>query len=175
MSAASSSRILTVGHSVHELERFVDLLAQAGVRHVVDVRTRPYSGMAPQFNREALARTLAQHRIGYEHQVALGGRPADDDAYRADGRPIFARMAGAADLERALDALVGRATHEQVAIMCSEEDPAICHRHRLLGVLLAERGAAVEHLRADGTVEGAGQVDGRVAPVLRSQWQDSLF
>jgi uncharacterized protein (DUF488 family) len=38
-------------------------------------------------------------------------------------------------------------------MMCSEEDPRRCHRHRLIEPSLRERGAAVRHIRGDGTLE----------------------
>jgi hypothetical protein len=41
----------------------------------------------------------------------------------------------------------------RVALLCSEEDPAHCHRHLLLGRVLVARGVEVRHIRADGTVQ----------------------
>ena len=46
--------ILTVGHSNHPIEDFLDLLAAHHVEQLADVRTIPKSRHNPQFNREAL-------------------------------------------------------------------------------------------------------------------------
>ena len=38
----------------------------------------------------------------------------------------------------------------RVALMCSEEDPAKCHRHHLIGRYLVDQGVNVIHIRGDG-------------------------
>src|SRR5690606_30165543 len=63
----------TIGHSTRTLLEFVDLLREVHVRLVVDVRTVPRSRTNPQFNLDALPRSLAEYQIGYEHIGALGG------------------------------------------------------------------------------------------------------
>ena len=39
--------------------------------------------------------------------------------------------------------------------MCAEKEPLDCHRTVLVSRRLAERGAPIEHLLADGTVTAA--------------------
>jgi uncharacterized protein (DUF488 family) len=63
----------TIGHSTRTIPEFVDLLREANVRLVVDVRTVPRSRTNPQFNRDALPDNLAGYQIGYEHIAELGG------------------------------------------------------------------------------------------------------
>jgi hypothetical protein len=46
----------------------------------------------------------------------------------------------------------------RVALLCSEEDPAVCHRAILVGRVLRERGARVEHIRGDGRVQPNDEV-----------------
>jgi uncharacterized protein (DUF488 family) len=41
----------------------------------------------------------------------------------------------------------------RVAMLCSEEDPAVCHRALLVGRVLRERGAEVAHIRGDGRIQ----------------------
>ena len=66
--------IRTIGHSNHPIERFVDLLKNAGVKLLVDVRSMPYSRRFPQFSRERLQKSLATTGIDYVWQgEALGG------------------------------------------------------------------------------------------------------
>jgi uncharacterized protein (DUF488 family) len=63
----------TIGHSTRSIDEFVDLLSNAEVRLVVDVRTIPRSRTNPQYNSEALAEALSEYRIDYTHIAALGG------------------------------------------------------------------------------------------------------
>jgi hypothetical protein len=62
----------TIGHSIRTIPEFVDLLREANVGLVVDVRTVPRSRTNPQFNRDALPESLAGYQIGYEHIAELG-------------------------------------------------------------------------------------------------------
>ena len=63
----------TIGHSTRTIPEFVDLLREAKVGLVVDVRTVPRSRTNPQFNRDALPDSLAGYQIRYEHIAELGG------------------------------------------------------------------------------------------------------
>src|SRR5437762_7468079 len=68
------SRIWTIGHSTREIDSFVSLLKENGIKLLVDVRSWPGSKRYPQFNKEALAESLADAGIRYEHLPELGGR-----------------------------------------------------------------------------------------------------
>ena len=85
---ATQLEVLTIGHSNHTIERFMELLRQHHVTAVADVRSAPYSHMHVQFNRKALASALKQEGIAYSFLgKELGGRPADKTCYengRAD-------------------------------------------------------------------------------------------
>ena len=78
----------TIGHSTRSIDEFMDLLSNAEVQLVVDVRTIPRSRTNPQYNSEALAKALSKSGIDYEHIAALGGLrgrkrdvPADVNAF----------------------------------------------------------------------------------------------
>ncbi len=74
--------IFTIGHSNHAPERFLGLLAGAGVEMVADVRSTPASRRLPQFNRHTLETSL--HAAGLSYLWLgreLGGRPADPALY----------------------------------------------------------------------------------------------
>ena len=58
MPASDANPLFTVGHSNHECEKLLDLLAHHRISAVADVRSQPYSQYTPQFNREALERVL---------------------------------------------------------------------------------------------------------------------
>lgn len=58
--------LFTVGHGTRSLEELLAILRSAGVERLVDVRTAPGSRRHPQFNREALARSLEEAGIVYD-------------------------------------------------------------------------------------------------------------
>src|SRR5499433_3675971 len=66
-------RFFTIGHSTRPVREFVELLEEAQIGCVVDVRSVPRSRTNPQYNCDVLPETLAQFAIGYEHVAALGG------------------------------------------------------------------------------------------------------
>jgi uncharacterized protein (DUF488 family) len=52
--------IYTIGHSTHELDRFLALLAQHEVETLVDIRSFPGSRKHPHFNQGNLAAALSK-------------------------------------------------------------------------------------------------------------------
>jgi uncharacterized protein (DUF488 family) len=113
-------------------------LEAAGVERVIDVRYRPQS-RRPGMSKTRLAERLADHRIAYEHRRELG-TPADlrwlyKNNRVAEGRAGFERHVEdhAAD---ALDALAAELPGApRTALLCLEEDPAVCHRSVLVEAL----------------------------------------
>ena len=142
--------IKTIGHSNHPIERFVELLKQGGVETVVDVRSTPYSRRFPHFSRETLAKTLAAAGIGYVHEgAALGGK--NGNSYEAAAAtPAF---------KDALGRLVARSDERALCLMCAEKEPLDCHRTVLVSRRLAERGAVVEHLLAEGSMRKHAEIE----------------
>ena len=55
--------IFSIGHSTHAYGRFLELVRQAGVTAIADVRSAPFSRRAPQFNQDALRQAL-QSAVG---------------------------------------------------------------------------------------------------------------
>ena len=145
--------VLTVGHSNHPLETFLALLRQHGVTVVADVRSAPYSRFNPQFNRKALEDRL--ETIGIEYVFlgrALGGRPDDPSCYE-DGRVRYDRLARTPLFREGLEQVAEGAGRQRIALMCAEKEPLDCHRTILVGRSLVERGVAVAHILADGSLE----------------------
>ena len=82
----SSPVIWTIGHSNHTFEHFSELLQTESVEVVVNVRSYPYSRIAPQFNREELG--CGSRRGGTRYLFfgeELGGRPSLEEHYDEDG------------------------------------------------------------------------------------------
>jgi uncharacterized protein (DUF488 family) len=149
----TSSRLLTVGHSNHEIGSFVELLKGHLVTAIADVRSSPFSRYAPQFNRKTLTTELARHGISYAFLGReLGGRPEDTDCYE-DGQIRYARLARTEPFHRGLQRLVDGSRREVIAVMCSEKDPLDCHRTLLVARELERVGFPVGHIHADGRME----------------------
>src|SRR5438105_10862172 len=68
------SQIWTIGHSTRKIDVFLSLLDENEIKLVADVRTYPGSKRYPQFGREALAKSLSDAGVRYEHFPELGGR-----------------------------------------------------------------------------------------------------
>jgi uncharacterized protein (DUF488 family) len=155
---AEPARVMTIGHSSQEPAAFVSLLRLHGVTTVVDVRSAPYSRYAPQFNQGAL-RSLVE-TAGLRYIWAgdrLGGRPGDPACYRDGvvrvGNLDYGAMARQPSYQEGVRLLLDEAARGLTAVLCSEEDPRRCHRHRLIEPTLHERGVNVLHIRADGALQ----------------------
>ena len=149
--------IYTIGHSDHTAAELIGLLERHEVARVIDVRSQPYSRWAYQFNRETLVPALQAAGLSYQFMGdALGGRPGDASLYDpGEERPNYARMEKTLTYQAGIDRLIELAQEEHVAVMCSEGDHRLCHRHLLLTQTLLTRGLRVLHIQPDGsTVSG---------------------
>jgi uncharacterized protein (DUF488 family) len=153
--------VFTIGHSTRPIEGFIALLANAGVDCVADVRRFPFSRRHPQFNGEALARSLADAAIAYQHFPALGGRRgagagagmSQNTLWREAAFRNYADYAETPAFGAAFVALRRLTEVRRVAIMCAEAVWWRCHR-RIIADYLIAAGIAVEHI-LDGKIEPA--------------------
>jgi uncharacterized protein (DUF488 family) len=151
--------IYTIGHSSHAAEHFLALLQQARIEVLVDTRSAPYSRYSPQFDRETLRELLNAATIKYLYLGdVVGGRPRDESHYDEHGRARYAKMGKDEGFLAGIERLERGADEFRVALTCSEEDPAHCHRRLLIGRVLMERGAHLLHIRGDGSVQTEEQI-----------------
>jgi uncharacterized protein (DUF488 family) len=141
----------TVGHGTRTAEELVGLLRKAGVQTLIDVRRYPGSRRNPQFNKVALAESLAAGDIRYRHVEALGGRLSGEpgeERFRcirtAAFRSYAARM-GTAEWQAALASALAEPAP---CFLCAETLWWRCHR-KLIAELLVARGHEVLHLLPD--------------------------
>jgi len=157
-----SPAVFTIGHSTQPLESFAALLRRHGVSAVADVRSAPYSRFAPQFNRNALSGELQARDIRY---VFLGrelGARSEDESCFENGQVRFERLAETELFRSGIDRVIRGAGDHTIALMCAEKDPINCHRAVLVGRKLSERGIAVRHILADGTLETHETLESRL-------------
>ncbi|HLR58394.1 MAG TPA: DUF488 domain-containing protein [Beutenbergiaceae bacterium] len=147
---ATPSTIFTIGHSTHPIEEFIDILGAHGVRRLVDVRTIPKSRRNPQFGSDALAASLRHAGITYRHVKELGGlrhrrKDSPNGAWRNASFQGYADYMLTEEFNAAVDDLLARGHHNDLAIMCAEAVPWRCHRS-LIGDALLVRGAKVRDI-----------------------------
>lgn len=143
-------QIFTIGHSNRSIADFIALLKAHAIARVIDVRTIPRSRHNPQFNRDALAKSLRAARISYTHLKKLGGlRHARSDSpntgwHNASFRG-FADYMQTPEFSAGLKRAESLARTNRCALMCAEAVPWRCHRS-LLADALAVRGHPVAHI-----------------------------
>jgi len=144
-------RLWTIGHSTRKIDIFISLLEENGIKLIVDVRSLPGSKRYPQFNKEALADSLGQHGIRYEHFPELGGRrkPKADSrnmAWRNASFRGYADYMETEEFRKGIEPLVELAKETgPTAIMCAEAVWWRCHR-ALISDYLKARGVEVMHI-----------------------------
>ena len=169
------NRVLTVGHSNHTLEFFLELLTQHRVTALADVRSAPYSRFNPHFNREQLAKSLGATGIRYVFLGReLGGRSDDPSCYD-QGRVCYERLAGTPGFRDGLRRVMHGAEEFRIALMCAEKEPLHCQRSLLVGHQLNERGVEVAHILADGRLEPHATTMDRLLAELKLVPQNDLF
>ncbi len=154
----ATATIFTIGHSTLDPDEFLALVRLHGVTTVVDVRSAPYSRYAPHFNRGTLDAFLGDAAITYCWAgERLGGRPNDPACYHGGvmrvGNVDYGALARQPSYQAGVRWLLEIAAQGTTAIMCSEEDPRRCHRHRLIERSLHEGDVAVLHIRRDCALE----------------------
>ena len=141
-------RVYTIGHGTRPADELVACLTGVGVRTLVDVRRYPGSRRNPQYNRDALAATLAAAGIGYRHAEELGGRRSGEpgaERFPCLREPAFRSYAARMSLPEWQDALAAALVEPDPCFMCAETLWWRCHR-RLIAELLVARGHEVTHL-----------------------------
>ena len=130
---------------------FISLLEENGIKLVVDVRSFPGSRRYPQFNKEALADSLGQHGIRYEHFADLGGRrkpkhTSHNTAWRNASFRGYADYMETEEFRKGIERLVDLTSEVgPAAIMCAEAVWWRCHR-ALISDYLKARGIEVIHI-----------------------------
>ena len=141
--------IYTIGHSTHPATDFMELLVAHGVRRLGDVRTIPRSRHNPQFNADALAKTLDAVSIDYLHMPSLGGlrRPTPQSVnlgWRNESFRGYADYMQTDAFTAALEELITLGSSARTAIMCAEAVPWRCHRSLIADALVVRGIEALE-------------------------------
>jgi uncharacterized protein (DUF488 family) len=155
--AMDTGTLWTIGHSTREWPVFVEMLREASIATLVDVRRFAGSRRYPQFSGETMARMLPDDGIAYVPMPALGGRrtPRKDSRNRLWRNASFRGYADymeTDDYRHAREALAVFALRSRTAVMCAEAMWWQCHRGLIADDFKAS-GWTVLHLLAPGRVD----------------------
>lgn len=167
-----TNAVFTVGHSTHSADRFLGLIREHQITAVCDVRSRPYSRMNPQFNRETLKGTLRAHRVAYVFLGAELGARSDDPSCYAHGKVQYERLACTALFQQGLTRVQEGMKSHCIALMCAEREPLECHRTILIARCLTRLGVDVAHIHADGRAEAHADALSRLVSMLKLRDHD---
>ncbi|MDK1344402.1 DUF488 domain-containing protein [Streptomyces sp. 378] len=147
--------LLTFGHSTAGRDRIAELLRDAGVAAVVDVRTAPGSRRDPDLLRERLAEWLPGAGIAYRWEPGLGGfRPLPEDSpdvvWRNASFRGYAAHTRSPEFLAAVERVLREAGHARTAVMCSEAVWWRCHRRLIADFAVLAGGVPALHLMHDG-------------------------
>lgn len=165
--------IYTVGYGNRSPEQFIGLLGEHKISLLIDVRSVPRSGYQQEFNRGELEEILGKVGIHYQWMGdLLGGRP--EQAYLYDPEGYVDYQACREDLlfQRGFDRVQDLAHGQNIVLMCSELRPEECHRSRILGEALTDRGVEVRHIDQAGHLITQAEIYERLHGGQRSLLED---
>lgn len=152
--------VYTIGHSTRSLAELIDLLRQARIHALADIRAFPSSARNPQFEKNVLAAALREAGLTYRWLgSALGGyrKRADPDsphtALKSQGFRNYADHMGTEAFRLGVAELLALAETTRVAIMCAERLWWRCHRSLVSDYLVACCGVEVVHIVGSGQTE----------------------
>jgi uncharacterized protein (DUF488 family) len=159
--------VFTVGHSTRSLDEFVSLLKSFSINAVVDVRSSPFSGRFPHFNRRLLDASLKERGLQYRFfGKSLGGRPTEPNLF-IEGTADYIAMAQTPAFKEGIEKVLKGAEKHRLALMCSEGDPIECHRCLLVGRALHQQRTQVLHILPDASVQSQVDIEGRLLRINR--------
>jgi len=164
-------QIFTVGYGNRSPAQIFDLLKSNSCGYLIDVRSAPYSSYHKEYNRETLERNCQDYGLKYLFMGdQLGGKPKSDE-FDDLGRADYTKMAAQPRFQAGMDRLIKAKTMGiPVALLCAELRPETCHRTRLIGISLAERGIELVH------IDEAGKLLSQSDALLRlDDGQEDLF
>lgn len=147
----SDKIVFTVGHSTHDIKYFIELLNKYSVNCLIDVRSSPYSRIAPQFNKDALNSILKSNKILYAHFEKEFGARHTKPSLLDDGKVDFDKVRDTVEFKQGVQRLEKSLELEyRVALMCAEANPFDCHRFSMISYQLVKEGFQVRHILQNG-------------------------
>jgi uncharacterized protein (DUF488 family) len=138
-----------------------------GISAIADVRSRPFSRMNPQFNRENLYVALKAAGVCYAFLgLELGARTDDTSCY-VDGKVQYELLSRTDLFQAGLRRIRHGIRTHRIALMCAEKDPITCHRMILVCHALRKEPMEIAHISADGSLESQTDAEKRLVKATR--------
>lgn len=152
MSTEKKSTLFTIGHSTRTIEEFLELLFSFDIKILADIRRLPGSRKYPQFDQDALKKSLEENGIEYVYIEDLGGRrkvspDSKNTAWRNKSFQGYADYMETEAFKNGIKDLEKLALQKNTAMMCSEAVWWRCHRSMVSDYLKA-KGWEVLHIMA---------------------------
>lgn len=143
--------IYTIGHGNLSFMKFVSLIQANNITQIIDIRSIPYSRRAPWSNKSRLSQLLKPLGIRYTY---LGHKFNDkNQAVTPHGQSPLQDSAQA--YLEAVASVLQAAEKRQVALLCTEGDPAHCIRQNVIAQTLLNRAIKVTHILHNGNLTEA--------------------
>ncbi|WP_103004004.1 DUF488 family protein [Hoylesella timonensis] len=140
--------LFSIGHGNKDVSELIEQLHHFNIEYLIDVRSVPYSKFHPQFNKEQLMHSINQiGNIKYVYMGdVLGGLPKDE-LCKTNGKMDYDKMKQRPVFQKGIQRLlVANEKKIKTCIMCSESNPADCHRTKLIGEVLREHHINLLHI-----------------------------
>ena len=171
-----SVTLYSIGYATKPFTKFLAQLQGYEVDVVADVRSVPYSAAFHDYHREPLQRALKQQGISYVYLGGeLGPRSTNPAHYDETGQVQYDRLQRSENFLDGIERIrTGLAKGLNIALLCAEKDPALCHRSLLIGHYLARVDTLpVQHIRFDGELESQTELEQRL--VSLHELEQDLF
>ncbi len=167
--------IYTIGHSTHRIEYFLGLIQEHGVNCLVDVRSVAASRFNPQYNKKALAASLAANEVQYLHMPEeFGARRSEPDILDSEGRVDFDKVRDSEKFMRGIGRLWnGVEKRFTIVLMCSEAEPLQCHRFGMIAPALLDFD--VRHILKDKSIVPQNELEARLLKMYDEKLNAGLF
>lgn len=141
--------IFSIGHGNKTIDEFTSQLHSCDIKFLIDIRSKPYSKFAQHFSQKLLKAAVEKEHIQYVYMgQELGGLPTHDSTcFTSDGKVDYNKLKEKDFFKKGLHRLENANSQGlKVCIMCSESDPKMCHRSKLIGVELLKQGIILQHI-----------------------------
>lgn len=168
--------VFTIGYGGRTLNDVLDQLREEGIEFVIDVRSFPYSKYNPDFSKARLQKILKSMNITYVFMGdTLGGRPKDDNCY-TDGKVDYKKLRSTSLFQNGILRLQSALEKNfKICLMCSEGRPWDCHRSKLIGEALKEKGISTLHFLKDGPRINQEEAISKITKKQLSFFGDDVF
>lgn len=153
--------LYTIGYTAFSINDFINALKQNKIKAVVDVRSIPYSEHHPDYNKENLEHILSINKIQYRNfSKEFGARQTEPQYFSKTGYLDFDLFTKSPIFCNGYNLVANALTKGyNIALMCAEKNPAICHRSIMISHIFYKNGFAVSHLLQAGGIESQTDIE----------------